>query len=649
LRLLVALAIGSGCASGVEAQQVVAHDARIERPAYWDEPVLAFVDVNVVAMDSGTVLPHRTVIVAGDRIVDVGEQLAMPPHATRIVATGKYLIPGLADMHVHVDGTRGMLASFVGAGVTTVRNMAGSPRVLALRQRIAKGELLGPTIITAGPFVDGPHPRWEGSEIVKTPADAERVVAEQAAAGYDLVKIYNGLQPAAYDAVLAAAKAHGLRAVGHVPFAVPLAHVLEAGQVSIEHLSGYARAIERADAPTRHHMSAATTIRRWQYADPARITAIAADTARHGVWNCPTLVTAVVYGELWRGHVPAADLDTVSPDWRARWDPTHSPKKLKSAVRRAMVEAHDASFAAQLAVVRELAAAGAPLLAGTDTPNPYVVPGASLHQELALFVEAGLSPYAALRTATVDAATFLGDPHAGLVATGMRADLVMLDADPLVDIHALDGIEAVVVRGTYLSHDKLRSLHDEIVAEYREPAWQKPIDLGPATRHFVVADNGVAIGAYALARDNQAVAEKQTLEDETISTRLALGVRRVAGLALDIERPEGHVLVDHARGRHPLVGWLTPATAATIATALDLAIDQKMSLSIDQPDPDAPELLRAGDLAVTRTGDRSFDLRITIDRVSWQGRLVLASDHMASLFRLSSTTRPVVRTWTRVP
>src|SRR5262249_31222837 len=159
------------------------------------------------------------------------------------------------------------------------------------------------------------------------------------------------------------------------------------------------------------------------------------ETARRGVWNCPTLVTAVTYGELYRGRVPAGeDLDPVSPDWRARWDPTHSPRHYERAIQKAMNEAHDRSLANEMTVVRELIAAGDPFWAAPDPPNPYVVPGTSLHHELALFTAAGLSPYAALRTATIDAADFLGDPHAGRVAEGAHADLVMTTDNPLVDL-----------------------------------------------------------------------------------------------------------------------------------------------------------------------------------------------------------------------
>ncbi len=510
-----------------DAAFVVPHVEPTHRPDS-GRHAIAFVDIGAVTMETAEVTAHQTVIVEGSSIVAIGPVATteVPAGAERVDGRGKFLIPGLHDMHVHLDGTRGMLALFVGSGVTTVRNMAGSPRTIALRAQIAKGELLGPTIYTAGPFVDGERPRWEASYAVVTAADAERVIDEHVAAGYDFVKIYNGLTVEAYDAVAAAARAHGLRLVGHVPFKVSLEHVLETGQASIEHLAGYAEAIERANSPVRHRGGSTSVIKRWMYADRDRIPEVAAETARRGVWNTPTLVTAAAYGELYRGHLPVAtDLDSVSPDWRARWDPAHSPRHYDHSIRRAMEQAHTSTIDVESALVRELVAAGAPLLAGTDTPNPYVVPGASLHQELGLLVAAGLTPYAALRAATIDAGDFLGDAHDGRIAAGAHADLVMLDADPLADIHAVDKIDGVMVRGTWLAADKLRALHDGLVDEYRTPAWEAAIDLGPVmadvpagtrTLQFVVADNGAPVGAYAMARHGSTVIERQALEDDTV-------------------------------------------------------------------------------------------------------------------------------------
>jgi imidazolonepropionase-like amidohydrolase len=608
---------------------------------------IAFVDVAVATMDAPAIAQHQTVLVRGDSIVAVGGvgSVVVPSDAQKVDGHGKFLIPGLHDMHVHLDGTRGMLALFVAHGVTTVRNMAGSPRTISTRDRIDKGELLGPRIYTAGPFVDGARPRWEWSDVVATPADAERVIAEEAATGYDFVKVYNGLSLAEYDAVVAAAKAHKLRVVGHVPFVVPLAHVLESGQSSIEHLTGYAEAIERDDSPFRHKRTSVAVIQRWLYADPKKLADVAAATARSGTWNVPTLVTAAVYDELWRGQTPTADdLDVVSPDWRARWDPKHSPKHLAAAVRAAAMKSGDKSLQAELDVVKELVAAGAPLLAGTDTPNPYVVPGASLHQELALFVAAGLTPYAALRTATVDAADFLGDPHAGRIAVGAHADLVLLDADPFADIHALDHINGVMVRGGWLGPDRLRALHDQLVAKYRAPAWETPIDLGEAhTVHYVISDNGAPVGAYAIARQPGGFIEKQTVEDETITSKV-----HGRSISLEVERPEGTLHADHAAA----IDFLTPASAFALVDDSPLAIGDKQTFAVSQPDIDAPSVLRKGTLTIerlppTKDPERVYRLRLAIDRVATAARITLEGAGLPYSFKISSTTRPVIRTYTR--
>jgi imidazolonepropionase-like amidohydrolase len=608
---------------------------------------IAFVDVAVATMDSPALAQHQTVLVRGSSIVAVGPiaSVVVPKDAEKIDGRGKFLIPGLHDMHVHLDGTRGMLALFVVHGVTTVRNMAGSPRTITQRERVLKNELLGPRIYTAGPFVDGARPRWEASDVVATPADAERVIAGEAAEGYDFVKVYNGLSIAEYDAVMAAAKAHKMRVVGHVPFAVPLAHALESGQVSIEHLTGYAEAIERDDSPFRHKRSSVAVIQRWLYADPKKLAEVAAETARSGVWNVPTLVTAAVYDELWRGQTPTADdLDIVSPDWRARWDPKHSPKHLAAAVRAAAKKSGDKSLQAELDVVKELVAAGAPLLAGTDTPNPYVVPGASLHQELALFVAAGLTPYAALRTATIDAANFLGDPHSGRIAATMTADLVLLDADPFADIHALDHISGVMVRGSWLGPDRLHGLHEQLVTKYRSPTWEAPIDLGePHTIHYVISDNGAPVGAYAVARHPGGFTEKQTLEDETISAKV-----HGRSIALEVERPEGTLHADHPSA----IDYLTPASAFALVDDSPLAIGDKQTLAVNQPDIDAPSVLRRGTLTIERLPpakdtERVYRLRLVIDRVATAARVTLEGEGLPYSFKISSTTRPVLRTYTR--
>ena len=662
MRRVLALVVMAACAdTPADPTDAPAPPPVTPKPA--GRKVIAFVDVSVATMETPDVAKHQTVIVDGASIARLGPagSVEVPPDAERIDGRGKVLIPGLHDMHVHLDNTRGMLALFVGSGVTTVRNMAGSPRTIALRDKIAKGELLGPTIYTAGPFVDGERPRWESSATVATAADAERVTADHVAAGYDFVKIYNGLTVDSYDALAAAAKAHHLRLVGHVPFKVPLDHVLAAEQASIEHLSGYAEAIERADSPVRHRKGSTSVIVRWMYADPDRIAEVAAETARHGVWNTPTLVTAVAYSDLYRGQVPVAsgDLDEVSPDWRARWDPKKSPHHYERAIRHAMERAHDKTLETELALVRELTAAGAPLLAGTDTPNPYVVPGGSLHQELGLLVTAGLTPYAALRAATIDAGDFLGDPKDGRIAVGAHADLVLLDGDPLVDIHAVDKINGVMLRGRWLSQDRLRQMHDQFVELYKAPPWETAIDFGAdgagaRTAQYTVFDNGAPVGAYAALRQHDGrVIERETLEDETTTSHLVFGSdHRARSLAIDVERPEGVTHATYPRGSHMLVGWLTPATALQLVEPLVIEVDEKVSFAIETPDVDAPGTLVKGSLTISRIAgateaERVYRLRLVLDRVAQVARLTLEGDGLPHSFKISSTTRPVVRTWRR--
>src|SRR5262249_21711869 len=203
--------------------------------------VTAFTGVHVVPMDTERVLDDQNVLVRGDRIVAVGPAAStpIPPGATRIDAHGRWLMPGLVDMHVHFNDP-GDASLFVANGVTTVRNMWGFPATLELRRECASGTRLGPTIYTAGPILDGRPPIWPGSTVIETADEAEKEIAAEKAAGCDFVKVYNRLSREAYAGILAAARKHGMRVVGHVPDAVGLDGVLAArGQESIEHLTGY--------------------------------------------------------------------------------------------------------------------------------------------------------------------------------------------------------------------------------------------------------------------------------------------------------------------------------------------------------------------------------------------------------------------------
>lgn len=434
---------------------------------------IAITDVTVVPMSHDGELAHQTVVVRGDRIVAVAPSagFALPAGVTAIDGRGKWLMPGLADMHVHI-WSENDLAMFLAAGVTTIRNLFGSDLHLTWRSQIAKGERLGPTIVTAGPLIDGDPPIWPGSTVLVDPAAADKIVADQKAAGYDFLKPYSRLSKPAYEALAAAGKRHGMPLEGHVPTAVGLAGVLAAQQRSIEHLDGYLFALVPdgvalpPPGPTQARTRAALG-----HLDPARLPGVVAQTVAAGTWNCPTLIVLDRFAAL--DDVAAlrrrvAWLDKL-PAWIvARWDP-------KQDFRLRSYTADDftairAANAQRAKILAALAAANAPLLVGTDTGNPFVVPGAALHDEIELMVAAGVHRARVLRAATAGAAQFLGAPReSGVIEPGARADLVLVSTDPLAGPLPLvpDG---VVVRGKWLPRADLEARLADIARHSADPA-----------------------------------------------------------------------------------------------------------------------------------------------------------------------------------
>ncbi len=386
---------------------------------------IVFEHVTVIDVLAGRALPEHSVVVARERIVAVGPsaELEVPAGSLRVDGRGKYLLPGLADMHVHAQN-RSDLVLLAAAGVTLVRNMFGAPHHLQVRTWIDGPESFAPRFVTAGPIIDGDPPTWPTSTVVTSADDAERVITEQKQSGYDFAKVYNSLSAPVHAALVKAALRHGFPLVGHVPYAVPLADILVSGQSSIEHMQGYPAALEKD--PTRRTGA-------WlaPELDEARIAELAAATAASGVWNCPTLVVIERVSRLDAvAELEAATrwLELASPNLRPHWDPRTSPRAARFAAQAAQLRSHYGVCARMLRAVVE---AGGKLLVGTDMGNPFVVPGASLHDEIELLVASGVPRAAVLRAATAGAHEFLGRPADGVVAAGARADLVLADSDPL--------------------------------------------------------------------------------------------------------------------------------------------------------------------------------------------------------------------------
>jgi imidazolonepropionase-like amidohydrolase len=425
--------------------------------------VTAFVDISVVPMDQIAVLEHHTVVVRDGVILALGPaaSTAVPDGARVIDGTDKFLLPGLADMHVHISSEDEFLL-FLANGVTTVRDMWGNAERLSWRAAIERGDILGPAIYTSGPIIDGNPPWVDGSVVVETTEEAEQEVAKEKAAGYDFLKVYDLLSKDAYLAIVSAAKKHEMPVVGHVPDAVGLSGVLAAGQASIEHLRGYAAALA-ADPEKVTHGS-----EDWAMADTSKMRGLAEATREAGVWNCPTLVVGQkwVQPEEQRAFFKDPLMRFIAPDVHDEWNPDSSYLSFFPVDKLAAVEAsHDE----RLLMTRALHKTGARLLLGTDCGNPFVLAGFSVHEELSNLVTAGLTPYEALLTGTRSAAEFVGaSGEFGVVAVGARADLIMTQGSPLESVSAVAEPVGVMARGMWLTREELTERLERLAESYAQ-------------------------------------------------------------------------------------------------------------------------------------------------------------------------------------
>jgi imidazolonepropionase-like amidohydrolase len=425
--------------------------------------VTAFVHVSVVPMDRERVLENWTVIVMDGRIRELGPSsaISVPERATVIDGSGKYLMPGLADMHAHTwdeDDFPLLLAN----GVTTIRNMFGGPVHLQWKKRIAAADFAGPTVYTAGPIIDGNPPIWPGA-VVGTPEEARRTVAQQHAAGYDFLKVYSRLSREAYDVISREGRALGMKVTGHVPDAVGLAAALRSGMDSIEHLSGY-ESLARKE-PTGPDEEAS-----WARLEESKFEAVARETANSGTWNCPTLVlfqyrVAPAESEYIEKLLARDEMRYISAETVRSWLPQNNFLKNSTPARAASSRGKGDTMRKKL--VRTLHRSGARLLLGTDYGNPFVVPGFSLHQELRNFVDAGLSPFEAIRAGTSGAAAFMNAGNEfGTVEVGRRADLLLIDGNPLQDVANASKAVGVMVRGRWYSQQQLQDELENLAARF---------------------------------------------------------------------------------------------------------------------------------------------------------------------------------------
>ncbi len=438
---------------------------------------LAITHVTVIDMTGAPPAPDQTVLIEKEKIVAAGASpsVAVPPGATIVDGSGKFLIPGLADMHIHLtgagepDGSRKfILPLLVANGITTVRDMGGYlDSLIPLRREIEEGKRIGPSIAFAGPYLDGEPPAFAPAMIVTNRDDAEAAVSWLKQRGVDFVKVQSNLSRDAYFAIADAARNQNMQFVGHVPDRVTAWEATDAGQRSIEHLTNVLRACSSQEArlmTAQFRLNRQGTQIAWQrelldtYSE-ANAAKLAARFRERQTWQTPTLVL------LRNVAFPAADSDLAS-------DPrtNYVPRKLLAGWQEGHVQQINGATREQFSIYRalleksheivaQMQRAGVKILAGTDSTAPYVFPGSSLHEELALLVQAGMTPIKALQTATRNPADFLGRLDSqGTIAVGKNADLILLDANPLDDIRNTQKIRAVFLRGKLLERSALDQL-----------------------------------------------------------------------------------------------------------------------------------------------------------------------------------------------
>ena len=427
---------------------------------------IVFTHATVIDVTGSPPKRDTTVVITGDRISAIGDSasISLPGDAQVVDANGKFLIPGLWDMHVHWYA-RDSLTLFIANGVTGVRQMFGNSDLFRWRDQIAKGSLLGPRMVVASPIIDGPEPIWPNSISVSNEEEGRKAVRRVKQSGADFVKVYALLSRDAYFGIADEAKQQGITFVGHVPNSVSPAEASDAGQKSIEHLTGILIAcsdketdlrdkLVKANSPEARSKVQAAALETY---DKQKATDLIARFAKNHTWQCPTLTVL-------RSNAYLGD-ERFRSDGRLRYIPRQLQQRW--GFRIANRSGSDNAGAKkvlekQFEIVGAMQKASVPILAGTDTGNPFCFPGFSLHDELALLVIAGLTPVEALRSATLNPAKFFGlDQTLGTIEQGKIADLVLLDANPLADIRNTQRINAVVSNGRLFDRKAL----DKMLAE----------------------------------------------------------------------------------------------------------------------------------------------------------------------------------------
>ena len=426
-----------------------AHD-----PAAQSGQTVAFTNVSVLPMDSDRVLQNQTVVVSNGRIAAMGpsKSTKVPGGATQVDGSGKFLMPGLAEMHGHVpppnaprEQTEAVLFLYVASGVTTVRGMQGAPGQLELRERARSGEIVAPNLYLAGPAFSG--------NSVKTPEEAAARVRQQKSEGWDLLKVQTGLSVETYDAMARTARELGIRFGGHVPAAVGVVHALDMGQETFDHIDGYAEHLDGLTKPV----------------DPKALQDLVARTKKAGAWIVPTMVV----WETLRGPVT---LESRAGLAELKYLPREQVEAWTGGLQKRLANPQfNAAQAKQyidnrMQILKALHAGGVGLLLGSDAPQQFNVPGFSIHHEMRRMADAGISNYEILKSGTANVGQyFKSQDDFGTIAVGKRADLILMNANPLQNLANTEKRSGVMIRGRWLPETAIQARLRQIAAAYEKP------------------------------------------------------------------------------------------------------------------------------------------------------------------------------------
>lgn len=419
-----------------------------------NEPVYVFDDVNVIDVITGEVKSKQCVVIQGKLIQSVGSrpETELPDDATYVSSQGWYVIPGLYEMHAHIPPEsasdkrkQDVLRLYLANGITTVRGMLGEPWHLTLRKELADGQRTGPRLITSGPSFNG--------RTVSSAKQARQRVKEQVDAGYDFIKLHPGLGPLEYNALVEEAKKLDIPFAGHVSNDVGLGRTLNAGQSTIDHLDGYAQRLLAEDSPLQKRDPGFFGIAIANGLRVGRISHVAKQTAKAGVWNVPTqsLMENILGTRSIAELMSRPEMIYVDAATKAQW------RRSVESLRAEYSEAERLHFInIRRILIAALHDAGAGLLLGSDAPQIMNVPGFSIHDELFFMVESGLTPLQALQMGTSNPARFFNEENQrGQVAPGFRAELVFLSQNPLEDITHTRQIEGVFHHGEWFAREAL--------------------------------------------------------------------------------------------------------------------------------------------------------------------------------------------------